>query len=205
MGAFRAPIGDDRPLGQTHRKVAVLKPSLVTLAATAVLVPAVSASAHPQAALTASATAIPSPFLPQPPFGPPREIVLFGRIKSLAPAGSGFQIRVDPAEFLSGETANQAAIEDKVIPPGGVVPNDHYIRDEGHRLLTYRVPATAHVTVVTNRGTRGIRATAITVAELAQIVKGKKPKHRALFEPKNGFWIRVANDSVRSLDQQYSP
>jgi hypothetical protein len=71
--------------------------------------------------------------------------------------------------------------------------------------LTYLVPATAHVTVLTNAGTQGIRATPISVSELAQIVKGKNPRHRALFEPKNGFWIRIVTDTVRSLDQQYSP
>ena len=104
-----------------------------------------------------------------------------------------------------GETANRAAIEDKVIPPGEVVPNDNYIQDVDHRLLTYFVPASAHVTVVTNPGLKGIRATVIPVSELAEIVKGKNPKHRALFEPRNPFWIVVATDTVRSLDQQYSP
>jgi hypothetical protein len=40
------------------------------------------------------------------------------------------------ADYLSGETANRAAIADKVIPPGDVVSNDHYIRDEAHKVLT---------------------------------------------------------------------
>jgi hypothetical protein len=43
------------------------------------------------------------------------------------------------------------------------------------------------------------------VAEFAQIVQGKNPKHRQLFEPKAGFWLRVASDNVLSLDQQYQP
>ena len=47
--------------------------------------------------------------------------------------------------------------------------------------------------------------TPITVSELAQIVKGKNPKHRSLLEPKAGFWLRAATDKVRSLDQQYQP
>jgi hypothetical protein len=73
------------------------------------------------------------------------------------------------------------------------------------KLLTYKVPANAHVTVITNDGTTGPVATSIKVSELVQIVKGKNPKHRHLFEPKNGFWIRVASDTALSLDQQYSP
>jgi hypothetical protein len=184
-----------------------MKPSLVVLSAVAILIAATIASSRLLAApATSSAVAKPrSPFLPTPPFGSPRDTVLFAHVKSVTRKGGHFEMRVDPAWFLSGETANRAAVEDKVIPPGDIVPNDHYIRDESHRLLTYLVPSSAHVTVVTNAGNRGIRATPISVSELAQIVKGKNPRHRTLFEPKNGFWIRVAIDTVRSLDQQYSP
>ena len=55
--------------------------------------------------------------------------------------------------------------------------------------------------------TTGLHATRIPVSELAQIVAGKNPKHRSLFEPKNPFWIRVASDTALALalDQQYSP
>jgi hypothetical protein len=102
-------------------------------------------------------------------------------------------------------TAQRAAIEDKVIQPGEAVPNDYYILEEGHRLLTYIVPATTRVTVLTRRGGQPTPATAITVAELAQIVHGKNPRHRQLMEPKAGFWIRVASDTARSLNQQYQP
>lgn len=142
-----------------------------------------------------------SPFLPSPPFSPPREILVFGHVRSLVRTGRSYELRVDPAEYLSGETANRAAIADGVIQPGDVVPNDHYVREEGHRLLTFRVPAHAHVTVVA----KGIRTLSIPVSELGQIVRGKNPRHRPLMEPENGFWIRVATDTVRSLDQQYSP
>jgi hypothetical protein len=36
-------------------------------------------------------------------------------------------------------------------------------------------------------------------------VKSKNPNHRHLFEPKNGFWIRLASETALALDQQYSP
>jgi hypothetical protein len=134
---------------------------------------------------------------------PPRELVLYGHIRSLTPQGRRFELRLDPALWLGGVTAYRAAVEDKAIAPGDAVPNDYYIRDEDHRLLTYVVPATARVTVLTYKG--GIRGTAITVAELAQLLAGRNPKHRRLFEPKAGYWIRVATDTVRSLDQQYQP
>ena len=53
--------------------------------------------------------------------------------------------------------------------------------------------------------TTGLHATRMPVSELAQIVAGKNPKHRSLFEPKSPFWIRVASDPPVALDQQYSP
>jgi hypothetical protein len=134
---------------------------------------------------------------------PPRDIVFYGHVKSLKRAGSGFELRVDPALWLGGLTAQRAAVEDKAIPPGEPVPNDYYIRDEGHRLLTYRVPASARVTVLTYKG--GIRGKPISAAEYAALRAGRNPRHIRLFEPKAGFWIRVATDTVRSLDQQYQP
>jgi hypothetical protein len=111
-------------------------------------------------------------------------------------------MRFDPEWFLMGVTANTAAAEDGAVSPGEPVPNDNYRVDEGHRLLTYRVPADARVRVLTTGS--NLKGTPITVAQLAQIVAGKKPV--PLFEPiETGFWIRIDIDTVRSIDQQYLP
>lgn len=182
-----------------------MKPPLLALAAAAMLGAALAASSL-LAAPGSSSASREATFVRLPPAAPAGELVLFGHIRSLTPKSARFEMRFDPAWFLSGVTANRAAAEDKVVPPGQPVPNDNYVRDETHRLLTYLVPANAHVTVLTNAGSSGITSTAITVSELAQIVKGKNPKHRPLFESlESGVWIRVAIDTVRSLDQQYHP
>jgi len=131
--------------------------------------------------------------------GAPLERVEFGYIKSLEQKGTGYELKFDPAWFLSGETANKAAAEDGAVPPGEPVPNDNYVVDEGHRLLTYRVAADARVTVLAD----GPESEPITVAELARIVNGN---HTPLWEPiETGFWIRYRIDTVHSLDQQYRP
>jgi hypothetical protein len=136
-------------------------------------------------------------------FGAPKPLVEFGYIKSLTRKGVRFELRVDPAWFLSGVTANTAAAEDGAVEPGQPVPNDNYIVDEGHRLLTYVVPAKAHVTVLTTTGDPAqLGATPITVTQLAQIVNGTS--HLKLLEPiTTGFWITVSVDTVHALDQQY--
>jgi hypothetical protein len=82
------------------------------------------------------------------------------------------------------------------------VPNDNYVVNEGHRLLTYTVAPNARVTVLKT----GVEGSSITVAQLAQLAAGKNPFPRSLFEGlETGFWIRVHVDTVRSLDQQYHP
>ena len=165
-----------------------MKPLLVILA---IVVAVVAAGCGTTKTVTKTVTV---PGATKSGVGPPGEIVQFGYIKSLMRKGSRFELRFDPAWFLSGVTANTAAAEDGAVEPGEPVPNDNYRVDEGHRLLTYLVPATAHVTVLT----KGVSGTTITVSQLAQIVKGKNPVNRPLFEPiTTGFWILVRSEERR--------
>ena len=134
--------------------------------------------------------------------GPPAEQVEFGYIKSLKKRGADCRMQFDPAWFLSGATANVAAAQDGAVSPGEPVPNDNYVVNEGHRLLTYVVPPDARVNVLET----GVTTSPITVAQLAQLVAGKNPFPKPLFEGlETGFWIRVHIDTVRSIDQQYHP
>ena len=129
----------------------------------------------------------------------------FGHIASLTPDADGYRMRFDPEWFTSGVTANDAAAEDGAVEPGQPVPNDNYRVDEGHRLLTYLVPADTPVTVLTREGDpQSFGATPITVTQLAQLVDGEKPVE--LYEPLDtGVWIRVDIDTVCAIDQQYVP
>jgi hypothetical protein len=138
--------------------------------------------------------------------GAPREMVFYGHIKSLIRKGSRFELGFDPAWLLFGVTAERAAVRDKVLQPGQPVPNDSYTVEAGHRLLTFVVFPDAHVSMLN----KGLRPTAISVSELAQIIRGKNPRHRSLFDPSNGsaFWLRVGDkypNPAVSLSQQYHP
>ena len=138
-----------------------------------------------------------------PPAALAGQMVFYGHIKSLTPSGGRYVLRFDPAWLLEGTTAEKAAVDDGVLPPGASMPNDNYTRDESHKLLTFIVPRTARVTVLT----RGIHSTRVTVAEFAQLLKGRNPKHRPLFGPPAGwgYWALVNVDRVRSLEAQYHP
>jgi hypothetical protein len=166
---------------------------LITILA---LAPAVAAGCGGTATVTKTKTVTVTPAAQS------NEIAQFGYVKSLERKGSGYEMRFDPALMLSGRTANVAAAEDGAIPIGQPVPNDNYILDESHRLLTYEVPANAPVTALT----KGVAGSPISVAELAQLVRGENPFPKPLFEPiTTGFWIRIEVDTVRSLEQQYRP
>jgi hypothetical protein len=131
-------------------------------------------------------------------------VAQYGHIESLTRKGDHFELRFDPAWFLSGVTASRAKLEDT---GSGDVPNDNYVVEEGHRLLTYLVPSSAHVTVLVRGAAldgKGFPSQAITVSQLAQLVKGEQPIE--LYESlESGFWMHVNGDAACSLEQQYRP
>ena len=152
-----------------------------------------AASGPPSAAASSAAAARPC-----------SDVALYGHIESLTRKGEHFELRFDPAWFLSGVTASQAKLEDT---GSSDVPNDNYVVEEGHRLLTYLVPKSARITVLSRTGelpSPGFPSTAITASELAQLVDGKEPIKLA--EPlETGLWMHVNIDTVCSLQQQYRP
>jgi len=119
----------------------------------------------------------------------------FGYIHSLQRSGRArYILRFDPAWFLTGYTAERAKLEDTGSTD---VPNDYYIVDETHRLLSYAVPADTPVTVLTH----GTNTTRISVAALARRVRSPQ-KQRV------GFWLLIGNKyptPVLSIDQPYRP
>jgi len=176
-----------------------MKRSLIFVAGVVLLAAAVLGSVRvfdasgPSSAVASSAAARPC-----------SDVALYGHIKSLTRTGDHFELRFDPAWFLSGVTASRAKLEDT---GSSEVPNDNYVVEEGHRLLTYLVPASAEITVLSRTGEipgAGFPSTVITASELAQLVDGKEPVKLA--EPlESGFWIHAKIDTVCSLQQQYRP
>ena len=154
------------------------------------------------AAAAAAATGLALASLPL--VSPPKEIVQFGYVTSLTPKGRAHTLRFDPALWLEGRTANVAAAEDGAINPGESVPNDYWIRNPERKLLTYTVPADAHVTILVN-----LQTTKVTVARLAQLLATKPKSCGTPYELRPpcrlGFWLRSSIDTVKALDQQYQP
>ncbi len=179
-----------------------MRPPLVVVAAIALAGAIGLAASRPWAAAGSSSTssATQSGMIALPLAVHAGQMALYGHIKKLVRTGARFELGFDPAWLASGITASRAKLRDT---GSSEVPNDSYTVDEGHRLLTYRVPSSARVTVLTNDGT-GMSSATISVSELARIINGGP--HRKLFEPlASGIWIRVHSDTVEELDQQYQP
>ena len=177
-----------------------MKRSLIFVAGAVLLAATVLGSVRMFAASGPPSAAASSAAAPRPC----SDLALYGHIESLTPRGDHFEMRFDPAWFLSGVTASQAKLEDT---GSSDVPNDNYVVEEGHRLLTYIVRANAHITVLTREGrpnSGGFPSTAVTPSQLAELLAGKEPVK--LFEALGtGFWMHVHVDTVCSLQQQYRP
>jgi hypothetical protein len=164
-----------------------MKTSLVTLAAALTVVAGVSAASATSRPGLAPAAKRGCTFATLPRATPAGQQSLYGHISSLTRKGNRYVLRFDPAWLLSGLTASRASLEDT---GSGDVPNDTYTRDEKHKLLTFLVPATARVTVLTH-------TTCSTRTTVAKLAKSSTPSRR--------FWIQVRIDTVRSIDEQYHP
>jgi hypothetical protein len=159
-------------------------------------VASLTAAALAIAALASAATARQqAPLLKLPRAAQAGQQTQFGHIGSLTRAArTRYILRFDPAEFLTGYTAARAKFADT---GSSDLPNDYYIVDETHRLLSYVVPPGTRVTVLT----RGTNTTTVSVADLARRVRAGTTRGA-------GFWLLIGNrypTPVLSIDQQFQP
>jgi hypothetical protein len=128
--------------------------------------------------------------------------VFYGHIRSMTETTPRhYELRLDPEWWLTGVAAQHAALEST---GSGDVPNDYVTVDEAHRLLTFPVLADAQVALLTGAAEH----TTISTDELAQIVNGRNPRHRRIFEPDAGWWLQVGDSYPNAavvLFQQYQP
>ena len=70
----------------------------------------------------------------------------FGYIRSASTATVPPTIVFDEAEWLTGDEAQKAAVEDGQLQPGEPVPNDYYVRNPDERAVRLPVDEEAAVT-----------------------------------------------------------
>jgi hypothetical protein len=169
-----------------------MKLLLLILSAAAIAAAIVALSSSPGGAPAASTAA--------PPARPVS--TFYGHIESMKrTAPDQYVLQLDPAWWLTGVAAEHAALENT---GSADVPNDYVTVDEGHRLLTFAVRGDAQVALLTGAAEH----TKISTEELSDIVNGRNPKHRRIFEPDAGWWLQIGDQYPSPavvLFQQYQP
>ena len=130
----------------------------------------------------------------------------FGYIRSVETSSRPGSIELDVAEFLTGEEANAAAVEDGVLPEGEAVPNDYYIRNEDTSAATIPVSSEVAVTHIQcpDSCTDGVSGDFGDFAD-AFADMGEKTLSDEYRGSQSQYWVTVRDGEVVAIEEQYLP
>ena len=128
----------------------------------------------------------------------------FGYIRSVSTAGPAATLAFDEAEFLTGDEAQRAAVEDGALPPGEPVPNDYYIRNPDKSTRTLLVATDAEITArrcpLCRNGQSG---------NVDDFLGSFMKKGQTYADPYRGaeslYWLTIEDGTVVKIDEQYVP
>jgi hypothetical protein len=127
----------------------------------------------------------------------------FGYIRSV---DAGLRtLQFDLADFLEGDAADRAAVEDGVVDPGQHVENDYYIRNVNKRLRTLPYPADVSIRVVGDPpdlvdGTLDDFIAGFANDEVVPF--GGGPTYRGSHTQ---YWLTVKGGAVSMIEELYLP
>ena len=130
----------------------------------------------------------------------------FGYVQAVDTGATPATIEVDLAEFLTGDDAYTAAVEDGAIAEGEAVPNDYYIRNPAKDLVTLDVAEDVRVTHIQCPAscTDGIPGQFEAWAESFD-----DPGEKTLMDEYRGsqsqYWTTVRDGEAVAIDEQYLP
>ena len=130
----------------------------------------------------------------------------FGYLRSVDASARPATIQVDLAEFLSGEAANAAAVEDGAIAEGESVENDYYIRNPAEDVLTLDAAEGVRVTHVQcpTSCSEGIPGQFDAFAASFDDT-GEKTLQDEYRGSQSQYWITVRDGEVVAIDELYLP
>jgi hypothetical protein len=126
-----------------------------------------------------------------------------GYIKKIYLKGGKYYLDIDYIQFLTGDEAYEAALEDGVITTGEPVPNDYYIRNVNPKIRTFPIDENVEVFIETIPG-----------PEMTIKYVGKQSLDFATFkqrfETENAsrempHWITLQDSVVVKIEEQYVP
>lgn len=128
----------------------------------------------------------------------------FGYIRSVSTAGPAATLAFDKAEFLTGDEAQRAAVEDGALPPGEPVPNDYYIRNPDKSTRTLLIATDAEITARRCRLCRNGQP-----GNVDDFLGSFMKKGQTYGDPYRGaeslYWLTIEDGAVVAIDEQYVP
>jgi hypothetical protein len=128
----------------------------------------------------------------------------FGFIRSVDTSTDPARLEFDEAEWLMGEAAQQAAVQDGQLEPGQPVANDYYVRnlDKGTRVL--EVAPDAAVTAIRCQLCRDGKPGKLTDF-LASFSKKGQTYNDEYRGAESQYWLTIEDGRVLAIDEQYRP
>ncbi|CAN5859047.1 hypothetical protein BH23ACT4_BH23ACT4_02750 [soil metagenome] len=120
-------------------------------------------------------------------------------------------VTADYAQFLTGEEANQAAIEDGFIVEGETVPNDYYIVNENPQLreleLDPDAPIVLNVCFVDGECVTQVR---VSVEQWVELLNGGTPDglgegFQWYGQAALPYWLILDGETIIGIEEQYLP
>jgi hypothetical protein len=127
-----------------------------------------------------------------------------GYIKRVYKKGSRHYLTIDYVQFLTGQAAIKAAIEDGFIKSGETLDNDYYIRNQNTKLRTFIIKVGIPVSAETyfSGGTPVGKAT-LTLAEFQSAMSPSDANNGSMRAAP--WWITIQNLTVTKIQEQYVP
>lgn len=129
---------------------------------------------------------------------------IFGYIRSVTPNNANYLVAIDQVDFLSGDEALTAAVEDTGCPPetiGDCVPsmyNNFYIRNRSEELATYILPPQSTIQIFAHAGAPDLEEVSLEI--FAQRFADKKEVMEMY-----PFKIFLDGAIITQLEEQYLP
>ncbi len=130
------------------------------------------------------------------------KIKVMGFIDRVWESGGKRWLRIDYAEFLTGDEAREAAIKAGQLSPGEELPNDYFIRNESHTLREYQVSSSVRITTSTWHGEQEFP---VTWEQFKAFWSDSPPDADAAFLKDSPWWIIRDGSLVVRIDEQYLP
>lgn len=120
-------------------------------------------------------------------------------------------VTADYAQFLTGDEAIQAAIEDGFIVEGEVIPNDYYIVNENSQLRQLTIdPSAAIVLNACFVDGECVTQVRVTIDQWMELLEGDTPEglgdgFQWYGQAALPYWLILKGETIIGIEEQYLP